>query len=74
MADSAASEQVPRITPTRNGPYEITGEVQIVAPDGTVIRETSKAYLCRCGHSGNKPFCDGSHRRQAWTEQVVSAT
>lgn len=54
------------IIPTENGPYEVTGEVSIVAPDGTVIRDTAKAYLCRCGHSGNKPFCDGSHRRVGW--------
>lgn len=56
------------ITPTTNGPYEVSGEVRIVAPDGAVIRETRRAYLCRCGHSGNKPFCDSSHRRQDWRE------
>lgn len=56
------------IIPTENGPYEVTGEVSIVAPDGTVLRETSKAYLCRCGHSAKKPFCDGSHKRVGWTE------
>lgn len=55
------------ITPTENGPYEVSGEVTITAPDGTVIRETAKAYLCRCGQSGNKPFCDGTHRRVGWT-------
>ena len=49
------------IVPTENGPYEVTGEVSVVAPDGTVIRETAKAYLCRCGHSAKKPFCDGTH-------------
>lgn len=57
-----------RITPLTDGPLEVDGEVSIVAPDGTVIRDTAKAYLCRCGHSGNKPFCDGSHKREGWTE------
>lgn len=57
-----------RITPLTDGPLEVEGDVQIVAPDGTVIREASKAYLCRCGHSRNKPFCDGSHKREGWTE------
>jgi CDGSH-type Zn-finger protein len=56
------------IVPTENGPYEVTGEVSVVAPDGTVIRETAKAYLCRCGHSTKKPFCDGSHKRAGWTQ------
>ncbi len=56
------------ITPTTDGPLEVSGEVRIVAPDGAVIRETSKAYLCRCGHSKSKPFCDGSHKREGWTE------
>lgn len=60
------------IIPTTDGPLEVTGEVTIQAPDGTVIRETSKCYLCRCGHSRSKPFCDGSHKREGWTE--ASAT
>lgn len=54
------------ITPTENGPYEVTGEVRIVAPDGTELRQTARAFLCRCGQSGNKPFCDGTHRRVDW--------
>ena len=56
------------IIPTENGPYEVTGEVSVIAADGTVLRETSKCYLCRCGHSAKKPFCDGSHKRVGWTE------
>jgi len=56
------------IVPLTDGPYEVTGEVSVVAPDGSVLRETAKAYLCRCGHSANKPFCDGSHKRQGWTQ------
>ena len=54
------------IIQTENGPYEVSGEVSIVAPDGTVIRDTARTYLCRCGHSRNKPFCDSSHRRMNW--------
>lgn len=70
MSDDATEPVT--ITPTVDGPYEVTGEVRIVAPDGTVLRETTKAYLCRCGHSANKPFCDSSHRRMGWSETAVS--
>jgi CDGSH-type Zn-finger protein len=59
------------IVPTHNGPYEVKGEVTLETPEGTVIRQVSKAYLCRCGHSKAKPFCDGSHRRLGWDETVV---
>ena len=58
-----------RITPTTDGPYEVDGEATIVAPDGTVIKETTKTYLCRCGASQSKPFCDGSHKRINWSEE-----
>ncbi|MGD8999479.1 MAG: CDGSH iron-sulfur domain-containing protein [Granulosicoccaceae bacterium] len=30
--------------------------------DGNIIRQDREIALCRCGASGNKPFCDGSHK------------
>lgn len=54
------------VTPLENGPLEVTGAITVQAPDGTVIRESDKTYLCRCGQSGNKPFCDGTHRKVGW--------
>ncbi|WP_010097868.1 CDGSH iron-sulfur domain-containing protein [Ornithinibacillus scapharcae] len=46
-----------------NGSYRITGDVELIDAEGNVY-ETKKSFsLCRCGHSENKPFCDGTHRR-----------
>jgi CDGSH-type Zn-finger protein len=47
-----------------NGPYVVTGVVQLVDHEGNVFDLTGKANiaLCRCGQSKNRPFCDGSHR------------
>jgi CDGSH-type Zn-finger protein len=55
-----------RITPIDNGPYLVEGDVQITDGAGAVVRETNKAYLCRCGMSATKPFCDGTHKREGW--------
>jgi uncharacterized Fe-S cluster protein YjdI len=51
------------VTPMRNGPLFLRGRVRIEDADGRVIREDTRVALCRCGASGNKPFCDGSHNR-----------
>ncbi|MCP4741309.1 MAG: CDGSH iron-sulfur domain-containing protein [Actinomycetales bacterium] len=56
------------ITPLKDGPNQVTGGVVVQDPDGNVIKEASTVYLCRCGFSQDKPFCDGSHRRNGWTE------
>ena len=45
-----------------NGPLFVHGQVRLVGPGGQIIREDARLALCRCGHSENKPFCDGSHR------------
>ncbi len=45
-----------------NGPLHVTGDFEVVADDGDVVFRGSEAWLCRCGASSNKPFCDGSHR------------
>jgi len=51
------------IVPTLHGPYEVRGELEIVTADGQGLTETKEAWLCRCGQSATKPYCDGSHTR-----------
>jgi CDGSH-type Zn-finger protein/uncharacterized Fe-S cluster protein YjdI len=50
-----------RIISTVNGPFLLRGEVEIRSADGKTVYRGSRTALCRCGHSNNKPFCDGSH-------------
>ncbi len=45
-----------------NGPLLLTGNFPIVAASGREAWTGTKAALCRCGHSKNKPFCDGAHK------------
>jgi CDGSH-type Zn-finger protein len=52
------------ITVTDNGPYRVKGPVRIVGPEGNEIEVIGKdAFLCRCGGSTTKPFCDGTHSK-----------
>ena len=45
-----------------NGPFLLSGNFTIAAASGRKAWKGKKAALCRCGHSSNKPFCDGSHK------------
>jgi len=46
----------------KDGPYMIKGNFKIIDAQGTEIESADPAFLCRCGHSNNRPFCDGKHR------------
>ena len=60
-AEPQAADTTINVRP--NGPLYVRGHVRIVGPGGHLIREDTRVALCRCGHSENKPFWDGSHRR-----------
>jgi len=63
--DGGPEEPVPDATslePQKDGPLHVRGRLRITMADGSV-REAIRAALCRCGQSGNKPFCDLSHTR-----------
>jgi len=48
----------------RNGPLLVKGLIQLANAQGQPISTTEPTIaLCRCGHSGTKPFCDGSHKK-----------
>jgi CDGSH-type Zn-finger protein len=63
------------ITPRDNGPYRIEGPVRVVDAEGNIIAtaEGRPVFLCRCGQSATKPFCDGTHRLAEF-ESIVRAT
>jgi CDGSH-type Zn-finger protein/uncharacterized Fe-S cluster protein YjdI len=51
-----------RITPQPDGPLRLEGHFQMLSGNGRQRATAGSAKLCRCGQSGTKPFCDGSHR------------
>lgn len=55
-----------RVTPKPNGPLMIEGKLEFRAADGSTF-VVDKVWLCRCGGSANKPFCDGTHKRNGFT-------
>jgi CDGSH-type Zn-finger protein len=51
-----------------NGPLHISGEIKLIGKDGQEIVKNGDVFLCRCGQSKNKPFCDGSHKKEGFRE------
>lgn len=60
-------DEATKITPQPDGPLLIRGNLRIETPEGEV--EETRAALCRCGQSGNKPFCDGTHSKVGWRSE-----
>ena len=58
-------EHLAKITVNKNGSLRIEGEFTICDTEGNAFDLAGRTSigLCRCGHSGNKPFCDGTHRK-----------
>lgn len=60
-AQEEASDDV-SVQPRTNGPLFLRGKLRVEDARGNVTREATRIALCRCGGSGNKPYCDGTHR------------
>jgi CDGSH-type Zn-finger protein/uncharacterized Fe-S cluster protein YjdI len=54
------------IEPTLDGPVHVTGNLEVVTGTGKTVNRVTETWLCRCGQSKNKPYCDGSHREAAF--------
>ncbi len=59
-----------------NGPYRISGDFVIKDAAGATFDLSGRTMisLCRCGHSSNKPFCDGTHKLVGFDSTVVART
>ena len=56
----------------KNGPLKIEGGINLIGSDGKALPAASgpTVFLCRCGQSQNKPFCDGTHGKQGFQSEV----
>jgi CDGSH-type Zn-finger protein/uncharacterized Fe-S cluster protein YjdI len=59
----AARDGALNISAQTDGPLRVEGNVEIVSGTGRTMNRTTKAFLCRCGHSANKPYCDVTHKQ-----------
>jgi len=57
-----------KITVRDNGPVLVEGDLQMLDALGRAFGLAGRTTiaLCRCGHSQNKPFCDGAHKAQGF--------
>ncbi|WP_138420063.1 CDGSH iron-sulfur domain-containing protein [Aquibacillus sediminis] len=62
------SEKV-KIKVNDNGSLRVSGDVELVDKEGNVFETKPSFSLCRCGASGNKPFCDGTHKKIGFESQ-----
>jgi len=64
--DGGPAEATPtknRVTVGSDGPLFVKGDVHVTDATGETILLDTRVALCRCGHSRNKPLCDGSHEK-----------
>jgi CDGSH-type Zn-finger protein len=63
-----------KITINTNGSIRVEGDFEVVDPQGALfgLAGRTAVSLCRCGHSSNKPFCDGSHKTSGFCDTVVA--
>jgi len=56
------------ITVNDHGPYLVEGPCRVIDGEGASWDVPGpKVWLCRCGASTNKPFCDGAHKEAGFT-------
>lgn len=63
MESTPAEQVTDRITVTEHGPYRVDGTARIENAKGQDVTGDTTVFLCRCGQSQSKPFCDGTHAK-----------
>jgi CDGSH-type Zn-finger protein len=58
------------ITILRHGPLHVTGDFSLRDARGNEIECDEEIYLCRCGESEDKPFCDGTHKECGFQSDI----
>ena len=61
-----------KITCIPNGPYSLSSVPSLRREDDSTLQTSPSVALCRCGGSANKPFCDGTHRTNGFSDRNMA--
>ena len=59
-----------KVEPIHDGPLHVSGNLEVITGTGKTINRVTECWLCRCGHSGKKPYCDGTHKRVGFRSEA----
>lgn len=62
-----SSEHIVEVT--KNGPLLVYGNIQVKDKEGNTTQKNKVTAFCRCGNSGNKPYCDGTHKKTNFKDE-----
>ncbi len=62
MGTDAINKSYTLVEVIDSGPLKITGHIILKDPKKDISASPDEVYLCRCGRSCNKPYCDESHK------------
>ncbi len=69
---NAGSSGNPTIQALENGPFKVTALENFTNSKGDTLETKPAMFLCRCGGSANKPFCDGTHKTNGFSSAKVT--
>jgi hypothetical protein len=72
-AEPEAPDVPTSLTPIRNGPLYVRGDVEWRDLDGAPLSRETRLSLCRCGLARAMPRCDNSCRAAGWREPALDA-
>jgi uncharacterized Fe-S cluster protein YjdI len=64
--ESEGRTEITRVEVIADGPLRVHGNLTVKLADGSEVNRSVTTSFCRCGGSGNKPFCDGSHKKNGF--------
>ncbi|MFZ5940035.1 MAG: (4Fe-4S)-binding protein [Bacteroidota bacterium] len=67
--DEDPSGKPVRIQIMKDGPIVVEGDFRIIGTGGNELKSMMMTSFCRCGHSRNMPYCDGTHRKVGFTAE-----